>query len=190
MATFTSKTSLEKFAGPEYVTIGKIDSNYDKVDAALGTLWINDGATPSNSDLYHGRVVRELTSGKSWTAKDDGSGGFTLMPQSAVRQGVLPTGFGAMAGAIPGTVATQLLILPINNVVTIASGTATIVFPTPFPNGLLAVSVMNGDASPRPGDVVTISASSLGSVQVKCYASPGVLTSNGPFRITGVAVGW
>lgn len=80
MATFTSKIGLKKPAGPEFLSRPDYNTNLDTIDTKIGTLWVNDGVIPPNSDLYIGRVVRELTSGKTFTAKDNGAGGFILMP--------------------------------------------------------------------------------------------------------------
>lgn len=68
-------------------------------------------------------------------------------------------------------------------------GPYTQVFPTPFPNGVLAVMVVNGDSdanSPRIGigtgvpgsDFVTLS-------QFVCYAS-----ELGAYRFNWIAIGW
>lgn len=80
MATYTNKIGLKKAAGGEYVSRPDLNANFDLIDLKLGTLWVNDGVIPPNSDLFLGREVRELTSGKVFTAKDNGAGGFTLMP--------------------------------------------------------------------------------------------------------------
>lgn len=80
MATYTSKIGMIKPAGGEFVKRDDLNTNFDNIDDNLGTLWVNDGVIPAPTDLFHGREVRELTSGKRFTAKDNGGGGFTLMP--------------------------------------------------------------------------------------------------------------
>ena len=60
----------------ELADISKINSNMDKVDQWSGTIWVNDGVTPSTAELFDGAIVAEKTSGKVWMAQKNIGGTF------------------------------------------------------------------------------------------------------------------
>ena len=190
MATYTNRIGLEKFAGTEKVTVSKINSNSDKADAAVGVLWVNDGVTPPAADLYHGKIVRELTSNKQFVARDDGSGGYILSLPRGKDIDVRYTGNVPLVGPMPG-VADKLILQVVNVVVNLTGGDTNVAYAQPFPNAVLAIDLHNGDAFARPGHVVVPNpATALHAVNLKVYSSGNTLAVNGPFRIMGFVLGW
>lgn len=76
MADFTSRLGLIKPAGGEDRAVGPINTNSDRLDYIAGCILVNDGATPSDSVLFDGAIVREKTSGKIWEARKQLDGTF------------------------------------------------------------------------------------------------------------------
>lgn len=75
MATPTTRIGLTKPAGGENKQVAVYNDNLDDIDAAIGIQWVADGALPTKQ--YDGAIYKELTSGRIFTLKDNGVGGFT-----------------------------------------------------------------------------------------------------------------
>lgn len=75
MPTPTARLGLQLLADSEDISPQR--SNFQRIDDISGALWVADGVTPSNSTLFDGCIVAEITSGKIWIARNNGVGGFT-----------------------------------------------------------------------------------------------------------------
>lgn len=72
----TLRAGILKPSGPDQVDISVINQSFDTIDSFLGAILVNDGVTPSNSQLFDGAIVKERTSGKVWVAQKNVGGGF------------------------------------------------------------------------------------------------------------------
>jgi hypothetical protein len=50
--------------------------NFTRLDKVMPLLWVADGVTPTDLELYDGAIVGEMTSGKVWVAKKNVGGTF------------------------------------------------------------------------------------------------------------------
>jgi hypothetical protein len=78
--------------------------NFTRLDQVMPIIWVADGVTPPDAELYDGIIVGEITSGKVWAAKKNGGGTFDKRyiryPYSAVFTGVAsPASSGAYSSA-------------------------------------------------------------------------------------------
>lgn len=73
--TTTPRLKLIEESDDEY--IDQFEYNWPILDKYADSLFVNDGVTPPDSDLYEGCLVAEKTSGKLWMAvKDPTTGNF------------------------------------------------------------------------------------------------------------------
>jgi hypothetical protein len=184
----TANYGLVKQNENENVDIDLLNANLDKIDAKARVLWVNDGYIPPATDLYHGRIVRELTSGKVFTAQSNGQGGFNLIPSRGDDAIHRFTG-APLVGDTPPAGA-KFICHHINAVATLVNSGAVIPFTEAFPNGVLTVEITNGDVVARPGVMVGLNFINVNGFGFNGYLNSTTGAPNGPLRITGTVWGW
>jgi hypothetical protein len=99
---------------------------------------------------------------------------------------------GTVAGGPVNPSATQMLWQAGSSVTgTDANGLGTVFYPTPFPNGVLSVIVVDGDANGPPHIMGLAGATNTTSFRTRVFDANGApITNAGLVRYNWIAVGW
>lgn len=151
-------------------------------------IWVADGGASAGSDLvlsYASDLGTQLLIGSTlWLRAFDPVTGSAQWLSTSLSQVVAGTprvgsGPGGVTIQQAGTRATTLN----------GSSVLSVTFPTPFPNGLLAVVATPSDAGTLAKQVV-ISAESLSGFSAQCLSGTGTSLANTAARINWIAIGW
>jgi hypothetical protein len=100
-------------------------------------------------------------------------------------------GAGALAGAALPAGPYPVIVQGASSVVTTdANANAAIGFPVAFPNGLISVVVVNGDANAVSQGLPELISTTAGSFTFTMWGPPGNAIRNGTIRVNWIAFGW
>lgn len=113
----------------------------------------------------------------------------TVWVNSAIRMSGAPSNGVVASGAAFTNITTPMIqggtaVISLNG-----SSSGTISFDQPFPNGVLTVIPVNGDASARGSSNLSVNGVTLSNFTVVAYTA-GALAGGGAYRVNWLAIGW